>query len=290
MDFEQLRIFMVLAEERTFLGAANRLATSRSRVRRKLDQLEADAGTPLVVREPSGLVLTPAGEALVRRGRSLLEDAEQLIAHVRDVGEEPTGRLKIALPFAPTPRGWDEACRQIQRAHPRLGLELVHAASPHALLPAQAEIALSFGSDVPEGARSIVVAEYPMRLVVNDRYLDAHGAPESVEALGTHRLGVWSLPGRETGVLPLRDGRQLSIEPVVVSDDPVHVQRAVVAGTCLGYLPAMPCLDDPALKLLFPDHVAGLAALRLTVPGILADVPRVARFLELAGSLGSTTS
>ena len=45
MDFEQLRIFLVLAEERTFLGAANRLATSRSRVRRKLDQLEADAGT-----------------------------------------------------------------------------------------------------------------------------------------------------------------------------------------------------------------------------------------------------
>ena len=145
MDFEQLRIFMVLAEERTFLGAANRLATSRSRVRRKLDQLEADAGTALVSREQTGLILTPAGEALVRRGRALLEDAQQLIAHVRDVGEEPTGLLKIGLPFAPLPPGWNDLCREIQRAHPGLGLEFVHAEEPNDLLPTRAELARADG-------------------------------------------------------------------------------------------------------------------------------------------------
>jgi molybdenum-dependent DNA-binding transcriptional regulator ModE len=54
MDFEQLRIFLILAEEGTYLGAANRLATSRSRVRRKLDQLEREAATPLIIRDGGG--------------------------------------------------------------------------------------------------------------------------------------------------------------------------------------------------------------------------------------------
>ena len=80
MDFEQLRIFMVLAEEGTYLGAANRIATSRSRVRRKLDQLEHEAGTPLIYRDQGILRPTPAGEVLVRRGSELLDDADQLPA------------------------------------------------------------------------------------------------------------------------------------------------------------------------------------------------------------------
>lgn len=288
MDFEQLRIFMVLAEERTFLGAANRLATSRSRVRRKLDQLEADAGTALVSREQTGLILTPAGAALVRRGRSLLEDAQQLIAHVRDVGEEPTGRLKIALPFAPTPPAWDDVCREIQRAHPRLGLQLVHATEPNDMLPSEAELALTFSGEVPAGTRSTLVGEYPMRLVASDRYLSVHSAPTSVDSLGEHRLGTWAAAGRSSDVLPLRDGRQLPIDPILVSDDPRFIQRAVVAGECLGYLPAMPKLDDPALKLLFEDQIAGIATLRLTVPRILADLPRVARFLEFGAGIATT--
>lgn len=285
MDFEQLRIFLVLAEERTFLGAANRLATSRSRVRRKLDQLEADAGTALVSREQSGLVLTPAGVALARRGRALLEDARQLISHVREVGEEPTGLLRIALPFAPTPPGWDALCRSLQQAHPRLGLEFIHTEVPEALLPTRAEIALAFAAEPPAGCRSSIVGEYPIRLVASDLYMQRHGAPASLDQLSTHRLAVWCGPEQAPERLRLRDGRPLPIAPILVSNDPRTIQQAVSAGEALGVLPAMPSLDDPTLKPLFTESIAGTATLRLSVPEILSDLPRVARFLELSASL-----
>ena len=285
MDFEQLRIFLVLAEERTFLGAANRLATSRSRVRRKLDQLEADAGTALVSREQSGLVLTPAGVALARRGRALLEDARQLISHVREVGEEPTGILKIALPFAPAPPGWDEICHSLQQAHPKLGLEFIHAEIPEALLPGRAEIALGFSAEPPAGCRSMIVGEYPIRLVASDVYLQRRGTPASLDQLSTHRLAVWRGPEQASEQLRLRDGRPLPIAPILVSDDPRTIQRAVTDGDVLGVLPAMPSLDDPSLKPLFTESIAGTATLRLSVPEILSDLPRVVRFLELSATL-----
>lgn len=285
MDFEQLRIFMVLAEERTFLGAANRLATSRSRVRRKLDQLESDAGTALVSREQSGLVLTPAGAALVRRGRTLLADADQLISHVRDVGNEPTGRLTIAMPIAPPPPGWDDACRVVQQQHPKLQLDFVYSDNPPSLLPANAEIALCFEHEIPESCRSVDLGEYALRLVASNRYLDRHGAPAEPADLASHRVGAWRVPGRPIEVIPLRDGQQLGFTPCLTSDDPLQIHRAVVAGDCIGYVPALPQLADPALKTLFPDQIAGSVTARLAVPNILADIPRVQRFLELTSSI-----
>ena len=284
MDFEQLRIFMVLAEERTFLGAASRLGTSRSRVRRKLDQLEAEAGTRLLLRESSGLVLTPAGETLMRRGRVLLDDARELIRHVRDVGTEPTGRLRIAVPSGPSPPAWDAACREIQRAHPRLQLDLRCAPSPNALLPTEAELALSFESKSPAGCSVLQVGEYPLRLLVSRPYLDRYGAPAEVGDLARHRLGVWRVCDRPADQLPLRDGRAIPIVPVLASDDPMPVAAAVGRGDCIGYLPALPQLDDPALRVLFADSVAGRIQSRLSIPDVLADLPRVARFVELCAA------
>ncbi len=282
MDFEQLRIFLVLAEERTFLGAANRLATSRSRVRRKLDQLELDAGTPLVAREQSGLVLTPAGEALSQRGHALLESADFLISHVRDIGSEPTGCLKIALPFAPPPIGWNETCRAALDRFPKLRIEFIFAESPTQLLPTRAELALTFDDQPPEGCSLLDLGEFPLALVVSDTYVEAHGTPTSIDALADHRVALWRVPDRSVERIPLRSGRLLALEPTLISSDPMGLHEMVVRGECIGYLPALPQLDDPALKTLFAQEIAGTVHEWLAVPRVHADVPRVRQFVEIS--------
>ena len=181
MDFEQLRIFMVLAEEGTFLGAANRLATSRSRVRRKLDQLEAAAGTALLLRDQGSLRPTRAGEVLVARGSVLLAAADQLIRSVHDVGVEPSGRLRIALPIGRPPDGWSRACHALQTHYPDLEIETYSSARPTDLLPSPAEIALTFDDEIPGGCHGVAVGEFPMRLLASETYLARHGHPEKPE-------------------------------------------------------------------------------------------------------------
>jgi DNA-binding transcriptional LysR family regulator len=285
MDFEQLRILLVLAEEQTFLGAATRLSTSRSRIRRKLDQLEADAQTPLLSREPSGLVLTPAGEALARRGRALLDDAEHLISHVRDVGSEPTGCIKIALSHAPTPVGWDAACSRVLARFPKLRIEFLFSGTPSTLLPGRAEIAFTFEESLPSGCTAFELREVPMRLLASEGYVAAHGVPSEPEELHAHRVAVWRVPGRAVEQLTLRSGRVSTLAPDLISEDPLQLYRMVVAGDCLGYLPELPQLDDPSLKELFVEEIVGGVREQLVVPDILADIPRVVCFVELCQSL-----
>ncbi|MCA9501780.1 MAG: LysR family transcriptional regulator [Spirochaetaceae bacterium] len=284
MDFEQLRIFMVLAEEGTFLGAANRLATSRSRVRRKLDQLEAAAGTALLLRDQGSLRPTRAGEVLVARGSVLLAAADQLIRSVHDVGVEPSGRLRIALPIGRPPDGWSRACHALQTHYPDLEIETYSSARPTDLLPSPAEIALTFDDEIPGGCHGVAVGEFPMRLLASETYLARHGHPEKPEDLRHHRLAIWRTHGRDADRLLLCDGRSLRVTPVFVSDEPRLVHRVALSGDAIAYLPALPDLIDPALESLLADELAGFVRETLVIPDVLADLPRVQRFVDLTRS------
>ena len=287
MDFEQLRIFLVLAEERTFLGTANRLATSRSRVRRKLEQLESHAGTALVsrVRETGDkkrhLTLTPAGQALAKQGRALLIEAEHLISEIHEIGSEPTGCLAIAMPFAPAPRGWNDLCHHAQTRFPKLRIEFLYDERPSQLIPTRAELAVTFEDQLPKRCTRLDMGEFTMRLVASKAYLEQYGLPQSVEGLGVHRIAAWRNPGRPVDRIPLRVGPHLEIKPQLISVEPRVLQQRVLADDCIGYLPALPSLDDPALEVLFADQVCETVHQSLAVPDLLADLPRVRHFVDL---------
>jgi DNA-binding transcriptional LysR family regulator len=288
MDFEQMRIFTVLAEERTFLGAANRLQTSRSRVRRKLDQLEEAAGTRLVSRESSGLTLTAAGEVLLRRGRTLLVDAEHLLAHVRDVGNVPTGRLRIASSLGPPSMASVEACSALQTRYPDLEIEVLFAERPTSLLPERAELALTFEENVGPGHDIIELGEIPMRLFAGPEYIDRHGRPESPEELVLNRLAVWRPDAAPLTQLPLAGGRMLPVAPKVTCEDPAFVHRLARDHDYLAYAPDLVPLRSPSVSTLLVEEVRGAVRERLVIPEVLADLPRVQAFADLCQIAKST--
>jgi DNA-binding transcriptional LysR family regulator len=281
MDFEQLRIFMILAEEGTYLGAANRIATSRSRVRRKLDQLESEAGTKLIYRDQGILRLTPAGEVLVRRGRDLLDQADHLISHIHEIGTKPTGCLKIAMPTGPPTADWNGIRQSLQDRFPDLRIELLFDPNPTQRLPREAEIAITYEETLPQGCGAIELGEYRMRLFVSAGYLATHGSPESVHDLESHRVAVWRSPNHESARLLLRDGRSVLLDPLFVTDDPALLFRMAIAGEFICCLPELPHLIDPSLKTLFDDEIAGVVRERLVIPDILADLPRIRELVEL---------
>jgi DNA-binding transcriptional LysR family regulator len=82
MDLRLLRYFVAVAEERHVGRAAARLHMTQPPLSRALKQLEADLGTVLLHRTPTGVTPTAAGEALLDEARTLLERADLLRARV----------------------------------------------------------------------------------------------------------------------------------------------------------------------------------------------------------------
>ena len=87
MDPEKLRIFLAVAECRSFSQAAKRLYISHSTTSRAVAALEEELGVRLLLRGNRILGLTAAGETLRGEAQRLLEQAELAVRRVREAGE-----------------------------------------------------------------------------------------------------------------------------------------------------------------------------------------------------------
>ena len=87
MNLEQLRIFLKVAEHKSFTKAAESMYISHSTTSRNVAALEADIGTRLMKRNNRSVHLTAAGELLYKKGSELIESIEALEDELRNADE-----------------------------------------------------------------------------------------------------------------------------------------------------------------------------------------------------------
>src|SRR5690606_23892315 len=94
-DLTDLRLFVAVAEERKLTRAAARQHLSLAAASARVRGLEEQAGLPLLLREPRGMRLTPAGEAFLHHARAILRQVENLRADLQEYGGGLRGHLRI---------------------------------------------------------------------------------------------------------------------------------------------------------------------------------------------------
>jgi DNA-binding transcriptional LysR family regulator len=77
MDIEQVRTFLAVAANGSFIEAASRLFVTQSTVSARIQKLENDLRTSLFIRNRSGASLTPAGKRFLRHAKTLMLTVEQ---------------------------------------------------------------------------------------------------------------------------------------------------------------------------------------------------------------------
>ena len=96
MNFEQLRIFITVVEQRSFTKAAEALYISHSTTSRNVSALEEMLGVRLLARDNRSVRLTPAGDLLYREGSKLLKKIEVIESAVQNAGQGLAGKLMIS--------------------------------------------------------------------------------------------------------------------------------------------------------------------------------------------------
>jgi DNA-binding transcriptional LysR family regulator len=255
MDLEELRAFLTVVETGSFLAAADSLAVSRTTLRRRVGALEARAGVPLLESTPQGTLLTEAGQVLAKRGRIIVEEASALLAAIREVGQEPSGVLRVVMPVGLPPHLITPLFAALRAAYPRLHVHSRFRSDPLGESLVDVDVVVHFGEDTPKGPwLSLVMMRVRERLIASRDYLGQHGTPQSIDDLGRHELFAWQAPGEDARIWPTLNGSTFRVEPALIATDIHFVRHCCIAGLGIGLVPdAM--LPDPGFP---PDALVAV--------------------------------
>ncbi|PRP90339.1 HTH-type transcriptional activator AllS [Enhygromyxa salina] len=285
MDLEETRAFLAVIDSGSFKAAAEKARQPRATLRRRVEALEARVGIALLERSRSGVTPTAAGELLAREGRVMLREQRALLAALREVGDDPSGDIRIGAPAGLGPHELAVLFGLFQAQFPRLRVHLRVCDGPVSELIEHVDIALCCGRDKPPG-RWQTHPLMPLRegLRASRSYLQRHGVPETIEELADHKLLGWQAPSAAPRRWPTFDGGDLAVEPVLTTTDYNVLRRLASLGFGIALLPDahLPDLDgeDEALIPVLDGVVGRSHELRALVPEMLADTPKIRALVE----------
>jgi LysR family nitrogen assimilation transcriptional regulator len=223
LDLRTLRYFVQISESRSFSEAARRLHVAQPSLTRQIQNLEAELGAPLFLRQSRGVTLTEAGELLHEHAMRLLRDAERAFVAVREHGADPSGQVLLGLPPTLGPVLLPQLITRLRADYPRVALEVVPTRNitiTEWLLSGRVDVAI-IAETSPEP--DIVVAESAHEEMV---FLTGPGARRA-DFISARELSAIPVVGTESllaiaGDLLRRRGIHLTVDLVLNNLDAVR--------------------------------------------------------------------
>ncbi|WP_110970512.1 LysR family transcriptional regulator [Pseudomonas huaxiensis] len=94
-DLTSLDLFITVAQERNLTRAARIKHLAVSAISKRISELEAQIGSPLLIRNARGVELTPAGQSLLFYARQLKQTLVQLDTELSDYASGVKGHIRI---------------------------------------------------------------------------------------------------------------------------------------------------------------------------------------------------
>lgn len=135
MDLEPraLRPFLAVADALHFGRAAATLRIAQPALSQQIKRLERELGVELFVRTSRSVALTPAGQVLRDRARSLLAQGEKDAEEVVRVARGEQGRLDVGFVSSALPLGPVRRVQQFRDEHPLVQVHLTEGWTAHLL-------------------------------------------------------------------------------------------------------------------------------------------------------------
>ncbi len=124
MNIRAIQYLVTLAEVRHFSRAAERCHVSQPTLSTQIRKLEEELGVQLVERHPRQVMLTPVGEEIVERGRTVLGEIEAMRAISRRSRDPHGGTVRIGIFPTLAPYLLPHVVPLIRKQFPKLTLRL----------------------------------------------------------------------------------------------------------------------------------------------------------------------
>jgi DNA-binding transcriptional LysR family regulator len=133
MESRLLETFRTVAVAGSISAAARSLGYTQSAVSRQIGVLEGELGVSLLDRQPRGVALTAAGQALLPHAEAVLERLASARADLDDLAHLRAGRLRVGAFATAIAELVPQALARFRAEHPQIASSLVEGFTPELL-------------------------------------------------------------------------------------------------------------------------------------------------------------
>jgi DNA-binding transcriptional LysR family regulator len=271
MDYNDIPVFVRVAETSSFSRAADSLGVQRSSVSRSIARLESELGVRLVQRTTRHLGLTDAGQTFYERVRGALTGFDEAAATVRELGSEPRGNIRMSAPPGAGALGLADAIASFARQYPSITLAVELSARLVDLVSEGYDIALRAGTLADSSLIAKKVETSDRVLLASPAYLKRRGRPRSLRDLDDHDCVLFrGRNGRASWTLQAGEREEtVDVHGPLNSDEMDFTLRAAVSGAgiaALGPQIAREHILRKELEVVLPDYHVRAAELHIVLP------------------------
>ena len=124
MDIANLQAFLAVADSGSFSQAAEHLFLTQPAISKRIAQLEAELGVKLFDRIGRRITLTEAGETLLQRSRTILQELEDTRRAIGNLSQVVGGHIIIGTSHHIALHRLSPALKQFNRLYPQVDLDL----------------------------------------------------------------------------------------------------------------------------------------------------------------------
>jgi DNA-binding transcriptional LysR family regulator len=293
---EGVEAFLAVARRRSFRRAAGDLGVTPSAVSQAVRALETRVGVALFTRTTRSVGLTEAGQRYFDRAGPAFEELIAAGEVARDIGQRPTGLLRLSVPRAVVPLILEPVIASFCQAYPEVELEIAASDEMVDLATGGYDAGIRLGQFIaPDMVAVRLTAPFSFVVVGSPDYLARHGRPERVEDLRHHACLRIRRANGAIAPWPFADGDK-TIEavvsgPLIAHDYPTLV-GAAMQGVGLGLVPqplARAPIAEGRLQALLTKFAVTTPGVFLYHPGKRQVLPKLRAFIEhVTGKLSET--
>jgi len=247
-DLNDLYYFAMVVEHSGFAAAERALGIPKSRLSRRISQLENDLGVRLLQRSTRRFAVTEVGMSVYRHAQSMLTEAQAAREVVDRLSAEPRGVIRVSVPVGLAQQMMPKLLPEFLARYPKVRVQLLVSNRRVDIINEGIDVALRVRTRLDDDGSLVMRSFGQIRelLVASPNYLKRMGRPQKPEDLTEHTTLSFSEDDvRQRWELHARDGevRRIELTPRVMGFDFPMMMALAQQGVGITLLPESICAD-----------------------------------------------
>jgi len=287
-DLNALTVFALVAEERSFRAAADRLGVTRSAVSQTIQRLEEGLGIALVQRTTRSVSLTEAGERLHAEVAPAISDMRAALDGAQALRGQPRGLLRLAVSSIAEHFLSGPFLAAFTDANPEVQLDITVTDAEFDIVAAGFDAGVRLGEVIEQDMIAVPIAGDERQLAVcAPSFRDRFGVPSHPSELASFRCIGWRPAPKVT---PYRwefsEGDKafsVAVAPEITTNDMALMIKLAIAGAGITFgmeASFRPAIARGELMPILEDYCRSFAGFYLYYPSRRNVAPKLRALVE----------